>query len=96
MSQDIRGIFDQICKIGESPHKSYEHTWFSSNSQFGLKYTSFFSSYEESLRTTQTKRYTVRKVNRRRPLRGDSTLSAEPFICWYMTVKQSKQELLCL
>ena len=22
--------------IGESPHKSYEHTWFFSNSQFGL------------------------------------------------------------
>ena len=20
-------FFDQICKIGESPHKSYEHTW---------------------------------------------------------------------
>ena len=30
-------FFDQICKIGESPHKSYEHTWFFSNSQIGLK-----------------------------------------------------------
>ena len=30
-------FFDQIRKIGESPHKSYEHTWFFSNSQIGLK-----------------------------------------------------------
>ena len=30
-------FFDQTCKIGESPHKSYEHTWFFSNSQVGLK-----------------------------------------------------------
>ena len=37
-------IFDQFCKIGESPHKSYEHTWFFSNSQIGLN-----SSYEEYL-----------------------------------------------
>ena len=28
MSQDISGFFYQIRKIGESPHKSYEHTWF--------------------------------------------------------------------
>lgn len=30
-------FFDQIWKISESPHKSYEHTWFFFNSQNELK-----------------------------------------------------------
>ena len=64
--------------------------------KLGLNIRAFSVVMRNTLRTTQTKRYTVRKVNRRRPLRVDSTLSAGPFICWHMTVKQSKQELLCL
>ena len=76
-----------------SPHKSYEHTWFLSNSQIGLKSSirAFSVVMKNTLLTTETKRYTLRTVNRRRPLR----LSAGPFICWHMTVKQSTQELLC-
>ena len=38
--------------------------------------------------TTQRKRYTVRTVTRRRPLRVVSTLSAGPFICWYWYIWQ--------
>ena len=64
--------------------------------KLGLNIRAFSAVMRNTLRTTQTKRYTVRKVNRRRPLRVDSTLSAGPFICWHMTVKQSTQELLCL
>ena len=91
-------FFDQICKIGESPHKSYEHTWVFSNSQIGLKSSirAFSVVMKNTLLTTETKRYTLRTVNRRWPLIVDSTLSAGPFICWHMTVKQSTQELLCL
>jgi len=95
MSQDMHGFFLSICKIGESPHKSYEHTWFNSNSQFRLKSSirAFSAVMRNTLLTTETKRYTLTTVNRRRPLRVDSTLSAGPFICWHMTVKQSTQEL---
>ena len=91
-------FLDQICEIGESPHKSYEQTWFFSNSQVGLKSSMQALSLvmRNTILTTQTKRYTVRTVNRRRPLRVDSILSAGPYICWHMTVKQSTQELLCL
>ena len=91
-------FFDQIRKIGESPHKSYEHTWVFSNSQIGLKSSirAFPVVMKNTLLTTETKRYTLRTVNRRWPLRVDSTLSAGPFICWHMTVKQSTKELLCL
>ena len=91
-------FFDKICKIGESPHKSYEHTWVFSNSQIGLKSSirAFSVVMKNTLLTTETKRYTLRTVNRRWPLRVDSTLSAGPFICWHMTVKQSTKELLCL
>ena len=61
-----------------------------------LPYTSFSGCMRNTILTTRTKRYTVRTLTRSRPLRVDSTLSAGPFICWHMTVKQSKQELLCL
>ena len=60
-------FFDQICKIGESPHKSYEHTWVFSNSQIGLKSSirAFSVVMKNTLLTTETKRYTLRTVNRR-------------------------------
>ena len=69
MSQDMHGFFLSICKIGESPHKSYEHTWFISNSQFGLKSSirAFSAVMRNTLLTTETKRHTLRTVNRRRP-----------------------------
>ena len=37
MSQDVCGSFDQICKISESPHTSYEHTFFFPIRKLGFK-----------------------------------------------------------
>ena len=93
-------FFYLIWKIGKSPHKSYEHTWFFFNFQIGIKsFIRAFSvaRYEDYItHYPKKKRYTVRTVNCRRKLRVDLTLSAGSFICSHLTVKQQTQELLCM